>query len=551
MTGVIAKDTIQGTDYEYRVATIEREGFNHQIQVRFAKRDGSKSAWEGATMGHYPSDKDALEAFLVRYRRGDFEAIHPIIIKAVEKKERENKQIEASRSKQAAEDVIKRGLDDMRRQLVEADFKKAKFVTGTAPITGGEGNKIGEVTGPSIGGLVISKTDGIRRIKDTAYQITHIKSGFSVGPKYQTQRDAKIAAFRLSNLGDFTGGVEGLPKNIPFTTLANRMQTDPLADFRDKLPPAGESSLSTGAKSVIKEQIEDLKKTQQKRQNKILSRTPTAEELLAVAPDNVQGLFLFPTGKAIPRSDRQANRLLESALVVAEKIDKVAQTTNHPGFKTLDALTNLMTDEDRESFLGLLPEKTVPFYEKAKRQSLAKKSFEQRKTAMLQRIQKRTEAKLGPEILREFEVSFAGQGPKIVVAEFTSDAINKFAREQSVREVDKGQIEARFIKEVKKPEKALSTTQTFRQQEGGLSTRAAVARFNNPNAGVSKGNKRRNPKADALFTAQIVAPANAKTEADLKAQKRWFKNPGRSDLEGIDTGPRRRTKALRTKKKAL
>ncbi len=540
-TGVIAKDTIQGTDYEYRVDTVEREGANHQIQVRFTKRDGSNSEWEGATMGHYQSQTLAIEAFLPRYRRGDFEAIHPIIVKAISKKERENKQIEEGRSKQAAEDLIKREVDQMRREFIESDFNKAKFVTGTAPITGGEGNKIGEVTGPSIGGLVISKTDGIRRIKDTAYQITHIKSGFSVGPKYQTQRDAKIAAFRLSNLGDFTGGVEGLPKNIPFTTLANRMQLDPLADFRDKLPPAGESSLSAGSKSAIQQEIDDLKITEKKKRREILSRTPTGTELLAVSPDNVRGLFLFPTGKAIARSSRDSNRLLEAALNVAEVVNRVAQTTDHPGFKTLDALTNAMTDEDRDSFLRLLPDKTVPFYEKFKRESLKEKNLVTRaallgKDAAAKGITKPADDPRFGKLLEEARATGKDRATLNVTKAFSNAlGVAKIRGEQPLSE-GKG---------------ALTTAQLFRQQEGGLSRRAAEARFNNPNAGVSTGNKKRNPKADALFTAQTVAPAVAKNKADLKAQKRWFKNPGRSDLEGVDTGPRRRTKALRTRTKAL
>ena len=55
---------------------------------------------------------------------------------------------------------------------------------------------------------------------------------------------------------------------------------------------------------------------------------------------------------------------------------------------------------------------------------------------------------------------------------------------------------------------------------------AARKRFNS----VVKDKER-----DLNQTAAIVAPAKAKSTEDIKLQRRWYKNPGALDFEGVDT----------------
>ncbi len=73
-----------------------------------------------------------------------------------------------------------------------------------------------------------------------------------------------------------------------------------------------------------------------------------------------------------------------------------------------------------------------------------------------------------------------------------------------------------------------------RKETLSISFRAAEDRFTRKTAGVGRA-KQRNPELDAKRTAKTVAPAIAKTEADLKLQQRWFKHPNQLDFEGVDT----------------
>lgn len=70
----------------------------------------------------------------------------------------------------------------------------------------------------------------------------------------------------------------------------------------------------------------------------------------------------------------------------------------------------------------------------------------------------------------------------------------------------------------------------------GISRDAAIQRFYSEHVGTGRS-KQRDADLDRQFNAERVAPAVAKTEADLKLQKEWFKHPNQLDFQGIDTNP--------------
>jgi len=100
------------------------------------------------------------------------------------------------------------------------------------------------------------------------------------------------------------------------------------------------------------------------------------------------------------------------------------------------------------------------------------------------------------------------------------------------------------IEAIKKSAVTVKGTQT-------ISPRAAEARFTKRHVATGRA-KLRNPARDRLTTAARVAPAVARTEADLKLQQQWFRHPNRLDFEGVDTNPnkpaRTRSPKLQTRR---
>ena len=125
------------------------------------------------------------------------------------------------------------------RAGVEQDFQGVKFTRGTVKLD----SKTGEgptITGPSIGGLIVHKTSyGNDRFGNT-YDVSHAASGLKALGGFSTQREAKIAAWRLSRLADFTRSAEELnqefSRNPQISKAARSLSENAYAEFPEAKP---------------------------------------------------------------------------------------------------------------------------------------------------------------------------------------------------------------------------------------------------------------------------------------------------------------------------
>lgn len=229
---IIARDRVHGTIYEFRVGPTAS---GYEIQLRF--RGGQ---WESASMGNYNTKEMALKNFVPRYRTLDFnelEAIHPIIQKARAEKLAKLAEESRQREMERRTEQIKMESRAKRVQAVNDEFKRVRFKQETTKRTGAEGSVLADITGPSINGLTIHLTTDDPKSRFRKWQVTHQASGFAVGPDFETQRDAKLYAYRLSSLVDFRQSAEALKKSgAPYGEISKRLRQDLYADLSDVKP---------------------------------------------------------------------------------------------------------------------------------------------------------------------------------------------------------------------------------------------------------------------------------------------------------------------------
>lgn len=573
-TEIIARDTIAVTNFEYRIARVEREGANQQIQVRFVRKDATVGEWENANMGHYQSRASALDNFLARYGTigADFTPLDPGLKEKFAKRNREASLIEKGRLKAGAQAKIDRVNEEERRNLIREEFKKATFKTESVDLRGPSG-VIGTQRVPTIGGLAITVAG--TRNKKKVYGLTHQGTGFAIGPDdFETQGEAKLAAFRLTQLTDFTQDQKALQATgIPFSSIANTFRRDSLADISDRLParptPILESQPIAKPKDIDnRRRIAELKASQETRAKEIARRTPTGKELLETSPPALTDKFLLPGSAGAERTTFQSNRLIETALNAAAAADPIAQSNEARSIDIVDSLFGRMTKEEQQSFLAVLPPAQIPFWQRSKRFRIANTTTTSKRPKVLKAAvlpartadtmseaiamsspsgrQSKTSKKAAEERLR---ISLFGPGglQRSGVPQ-PSEAEGLRRRSKELRELaGRGMSPRKFKKEAALLDAKAEILERPRvRAQVGISNRAALARFNNPRAGVGKGNKRRNPVADARVTALVVAPARATNAKDVKLQQRWFKHPGRLDFQGVDTGPRKSFRGRRT-----
>lgn len=78
--------------------------------------------------------------------------------------------------------------------------------------------------------------------------------------------------------------------------------------------------------------------------------TPEISNLLNTPPDALIDKYDLPRGKAMPRTFDQSNRLIELAIKAYVGAKKVAITENHPAWKVVIALENLMNEHEFSTY---------------------------------------------------------------------------------------------------------------------------------------------------------------------------------------------------------
>ena len=249
-----AKDDIVAREksYRYKVAKDPEAPISSepwQIQIQY----NSGGTWESALMGHYKTKEEALRNFAKRHSGFtesllDVETDNPYIKEGIdalfkERDEREAKRIAEEKQRQ----------DDYNRQNAYAaelnkEFAKVHFKNEKTKIAGENGSLLPEEMGLTVGGLTIT-TSGEGKWKD--YNITHQKSGLLIVDGFKSQKDAKMAAWRLSQLIDWTQSADVVKSIIPkgFAAFRQALRQDSYTELPKELESTKPSKSDESGKS--------------------------------------------------------------------------------------------------------------------------------------------------------------------------------------------------------------------------------------------------------------------------------------------------------------
>lgn len=192
--------------YEYRVGRVVEPGYydkTYRVEIRVVRPDGSTSEWESALFGNVGSQEAALNRFADRYRANaglKLEVLDPTLKEKFAERERGEKEKSVEAERKLADEVAKNAADAERLVRLRAAFKQAKFRVQEVGIQG-ESGVIGTQRVPTIGGLAVTS---FGEGKWKRWSLTHVGTGLAIGNEFTSQEQAKIAAFRLAELVDWT-----------------------------------------------------------------------------------------------------------------------------------------------------------------------------------------------------------------------------------------------------------------------------------------------------------------------------------------------------------
>jgi hypothetical protein len=197
-----------GPDYEFRVG--RNEFNNYRIEVRTA---GTNEPWESA----YEATGGAPEALIDRMgeriaRQEGFgrgvqpeDILSPRLRAAVETEQARMAERSAAEAERRAAEAASYQRQQEYRANLQEQFKGVKFKQAKVDVPMfKEGEPTGPATikGPSIGGLIVHKVSAPGTPAE--YQISHVASGKRVMGEFSTQEQARVAAWRLGQMIDFT-----------------------------------------------------------------------------------------------------------------------------------------------------------------------------------------------------------------------------------------------------------------------------------------------------------------------------------------------------------
>jgi len=231
--GVIAKDTIAGTEYEFRVGNFsdpETPQMEYEIQMR---RAGSNAEWEPAMVGQATSKKDAMRFLANRYDRigkdiKGLQVFDDTLQGYVDKEIEANKQKEAEAKQEVVDKEQQRETDlkkqerileneaDISESMKKAKAKKKVIKLKTKP---GATEPNPEISALIFGDFAYHK---MLRSKDK-YTVTHIPSGKSVCSKLSSNESRELA-YRFSLIPEKWAGKGKLPKGFEQAAMGTIMR---------------------------------------------------------------------------------------------------------------------------------------------------------------------------------------------------------------------------------------------------------------------------------------------------------------------------------------
>ncbi len=221
-------------------APIPAEPWHLEVQY------GSGTTWESAMQGHYKTEKDTLLNFAKRHSGftetlKDVETDNPYIKQGIEAVFKEQADREAKKQAEDRQRQAEYEASNKRAGEINEQFSKVHFKTEKTKIASDKG-ELPDAEGLSLGGLTI--TDNGSSGKWKKYNITHQQSGLLVADEFPTLKDAKIAAWRLTQIMDWARPKDAVLKDLPKGTgaFARLMKSDPYAEYPEDLKTALEKA---------------------------------------------------------------------------------------------------------------------------------------------------------------------------------------------------------------------------------------------------------------------------------------------------------------------
>lgn len=247
---IVASEKVGGYHIRYRV--IKDPGFPAHpwhLEAQYA----SGGTWESAMQGHYETEKDALLNFAKRHT-GFTETLKDVVtdnqyikqgIDALfkEQADREAKRLEEERKSKEDWEHKNKYATELGERFVKVHFKSEKTkIAGEK-----EGAALPDEVGLTLNGLTI--TDNKSSGKWKKYNITHQQSGLLVADEFASLKDAKIAAWRLTQVMDWDRPKEAVIKDLPkgLKLFMKQMREDPYVEYPEELRE------SLGKSTVIKQ----------------------------------------------------------------------------------------------------------------------------------------------------------------------------------------------------------------------------------------------------------------------------------------------------------
>lgn len=237
---IIGRQTVGGSEFEFAIRPKEVDGKKtgkFHAEVRYSHGHGPQE-WESAYEGVHPTYDAAAQAFGRRHGdKPDMQLHDPVAIHGAHQADEERARHEEAQEQERSRVAAEQEAAAERRTAIDAAVRgiKWKQATITVPLAGAKGqpDTTQDVKGPSYGGLIIQKVD------KAAYGVTHMASGKFVARDFPSQQAAKVAAYRLAALTDWTkdektvlGSVDGKK----MSAAINQLRRDEYADLEPEAP---------------------------------------------------------------------------------------------------------------------------------------------------------------------------------------------------------------------------------------------------------------------------------------------------------------------------
>ncbi len=257
---IIAREVIGGVEYEFAVINDPAKDFAPELPYSVMMRPSKGGDWESALTGHKATATGAITSFADRYWGGTagLTPVNTTLIRLLRAKaEGKREAAEKAQQERLAVDEQNRLRSD-RASSLNRQFTGVRFTRSKVEIRSGDGDLLSTQNVPVVGGLAVTVINPDARHK--TWGITHLKSGMLVVDEFGSQASAKFAAWRLSQITDWTKSadeVTGAVRN--FGSISRQLRNEPFVEI--VVQPGKDSPERTGTNNPRRQEVAPRRRT--------------------------------------------------------------------------------------------------------------------------------------------------------------------------------------------------------------------------------------------------------------------------------------------------